>query len=61
LTGPILRGDTATVRKHLEALGRDAGAEEVYRAMGKAILRLAGRRGLSAGRVRTLRRLLEGR
>ncbi len=61
LTGPILRGDIATVREHLEALRADPGAREIYRAAGRLVLRLAAKRGLPAGRVRALKRLLEGR
>ena len=60
LTGPILRGDVATVRKHLEALREDPHARGVYLVMGKQMLRLAEKNGLPAGRVRTLKRLLEG-
>jgi predicted short-subunit dehydrogenase-like oxidoreductase (DUF2520 family) len=60
LTGPILRGDIATVRKHLEALRNDPSTREVYLVMGKQILRLAEKSGLPAGRVRALKRLLEG-
>ena len=61
LTGPVIRGDAATVRKHLEALEDCPAAREVYTAMGKQILRLAARQGLPAGRVRALKRLLGGR
>jgi predicted short-subunit dehydrogenase-like oxidoreductase (DUF2520 family) len=61
LTGPILRGDVATVRSHLKALRDDPGTREVYKVMGKRILGLAAERGLGAARVRALRRLLEGR
>jgi len=61
LTGPVVRGDAATVRKHLEALKRDPAARDVYTVLGKQILRLAARRGLPAGRVRALKRLLGGR
>jgi predicted short-subunit dehydrogenase-like oxidoreductase (DUF2520 family) len=61
LTGPILRGDVATVRKHLEALRDDSLSRGVYLAMGKQILRLAEKSGLPAGRVSALKRLLEGR
>jgi predicted short-subunit dehydrogenase-like oxidoreductase (DUF2520 family) len=61
LTGPILRGDVATVREHLEALMDDPPARGVYLIMGKQILRLAEKSGLPAGRVRNLKRLLEGR
>jgi predicted short-subunit dehydrogenase-like oxidoreductase (DUF2520 family) len=59
LTGPIPRGDAATIRKHLEALREDPEALEVYRVMGRHILRLAGKGGLAKARVRALRRLLE--
>jgi len=61
LTGPIARGDIATVRKHLDALQDDPGAREVYLALGKQALLLAGGSGLPASRVRALKRLLEGR
>jgi len=61
LTGPILRGDAATVRTHLRALRCSPEALEVYRVMGKRILGLAGTRGLAEAKIRTLRRLLEGR
>jgi predicted short-subunit dehydrogenase-like oxidoreductase (DUF2520 family) len=61
LTGPILRGDAATVREHLAALGQIPGASEVYRVLGKRILGGAGKAGLPAGRVRAMRRLLEDR
>ena len=61
LTGPIARGDIATVRKHLDALQDDPGAREVYLALGKQALLLAGGSGLPASRVRAFKRLLEGR
>jgi predicted short-subunit dehydrogenase-like oxidoreductase (DUF2520 family) len=61
LTGPVSRGDGATVQKHLAALRGDAGSLAVYRALGKQALGMAARRGLAAARVRTLRRLLEDR
>jgi predicted short-subunit dehydrogenase-like oxidoreductase (DUF2520 family) len=60
LTGPIIRGDVVTVRKHLEALRDDPHARGVYLVMGKQILRLAEKSGLPAGRVTALKRLLEG-
>lgn len=61
LTGPILRGDVATIRTHLEALRGDPLAREVYVVLGKQILRLAEKSGLAAGRVNALKRLLEGK
>ncbi len=60
LTGPIPRGDVATVRKHLEALRDDPQTRGVYVVMGKQILRLVEKSGLPAGRVSALKRLLEG-
>ena len=34
-SGPIVRGDVATVKKHLEALKRVRGAEAIYRALAR--------------------------
>jgi len=61
LTGPVLRGDVATVRRHLEALQGDPATREVYTVLGRQIIGLAAKRGLPAGRVRALRRLLRDR
>ena len=61
LTGPILRGDVATVRKHLEVLGGNPGTKQIYAVLGKQTLRLAVKSGLPPGRVRALKRLLEGK
>lgn len=60
LTGPVLRGDVDTVRGHLEALGQDPEAREVYAVLGRRALGLAAKNGLPAGRVRALKRLLGG-
>lgn len=38
-SGPIIRGDAATVAKHLAALGKTSGAREVYIALARAALR----------------------
>jgi len=46
LTGPIARGDAATVRRHREALGPEA--RRLYDALARATLRLARERGLPA-------------
>jgi predicted short-subunit dehydrogenase-like oxidoreductase (DUF2520 family) len=40
LTGPIARGDGATVARHLAALASDAEADALYRALARATLRL---------------------
>jgi predicted short-subunit dehydrogenase-like oxidoreductase (DUF2520 family) len=60
LTGPVLRGDVDTIRGHLEALWGDPEAREVYLVLGRRALGLAAKRGLPAGRVRALKRLLGG-
>ncbi len=61
LTGPIVRGDTGTVKAHLEALGRLAPEHlRIYREVGLAALETARKRGLAAGRIRAIRALLEG-
>jgi predicted short-subunit dehydrogenase-like oxidoreductase (DUF2520 family) len=59
LTGPVVRGDATTVKKHLEALRGDPAANEVYRVMARQVLRLARRTGLPEAKVKALRRLLE--
>ena len=46
LTGPIARGDCATVAGHLNALdGSDIGASELYRVLGRITVRLAVDKG----------------
>lgn len=42
MTGPILRGDTVTVSKHLAALSGEE--REIYRLLGKRLLRMAEER-----------------
>ena len=44
LTGPVLRGDAETLRRHLEVLPEDAA--DVYRGLATVALELARRRGL---------------
>jgi predicted short-subunit dehydrogenase-like oxidoreductase (DUF2520 family) len=44
LTGPVARGDRATIRRHLEALTHDDAV--LYRALGRAALELAQKRGM---------------
>lgn len=56
LTGPIARGDTETVARHLEALAGDPDLVGVYRALGRELLRLD--LGHSAAVHETLRALL---
>jgi predicted short-subunit dehydrogenase-like oxidoreductase (DUF2520 family) len=44
LTGPVARGDVATIARHLESLTLDDA--NLYRALGRAALELARKRGL---------------
>jgi predicted short-subunit dehydrogenase-like oxidoreductase (DUF2520 family) len=44
LTGPVARGDTATIVRHIESLTLDDG--KLYRALGRAALELAQKRGM---------------
>jgi predicted short-subunit dehydrogenase-like oxidoreductase (DUF2520 family) len=44
LTGPVARGDTTTIVRHIESLTLDDG--KLYRALGRAALELAQKRGM---------------
>jgi len=44
LTGPVVRGDDTTIRRHLESLTKDDAL--LYRALGRAALELAEKRGM---------------
>jgi predicted short-subunit dehydrogenase-like oxidoreductase (DUF2520 family) len=44
LTGPVVRGDTATIKRHLESLTLDDA--KLYRALGRAALELAQKQGM---------------
>jgi len=59
LTGPVERGDVSSVQRHLRALGERApDLLELYRVLGRDVLRLAGAKGkldaAQAGRLRAL-------
>lgn len=58
LTGPVARGDTATVSSHLARLSGDERA--LYSVLARRTLELARERGLDAARAAELARLLEG-
>jgi predicted short-subunit dehydrogenase-like oxidoreductase (DUF2520 family) len=45
LTGPVVRGDTETIGKHLRALASHGDALEAYRAFSAAAVHIAQRRG----------------
>ncbi len=46
LTGPVVRGDTTTIGRHLESLAVDDA--KLYRALGRAALELAQKQGMDA-------------
>jgi predicted short-subunit dehydrogenase-like oxidoreductase (DUF2520 family) len=59
LTGPVERGDAATVGAHLQALAPTAVAD-FYRAAGLHTLDLARRKGLNAGAAQQIEEVLRG-
>ena len=62
LTGPVARGDVATVAAHLEALeGAPPAVEALYRAAGRCLLDLARQRGLPEGSISALDVMLHTR
>ncbi len=62
LTGPIVRGDVATVCSHVDALSALSGDElELYRVLGRHTLQIAIRRGaLTPEQIAALTELLAG-
>lgn len=56
LTGPVLRGDTETLTRHLQVLPGDAA--DLYRGLAAAALELARRRGLDAASADAVTRAL---
>jgi predicted short-subunit dehydrogenase-like oxidoreductase (DUF2520 family) len=62
LSGPVIRGDDATVTRHRAALASiDPDARAAYDAVAPAILDCAVRAGLSEERASAVRRALRGR
>jgi predicted short-subunit dehydrogenase-like oxidoreductase (DUF2520 family) len=61
LTGPIARGDTSTVRRHLEAMVEDAPqAVMIYRELGLETIPIAAAKGdIDADKTAELKELLE--
>jgi len=59
LTGPLVRGDLETVKKHLAITASRPELDKVYRSVALEGLKLARKRGLAEEKVRALRHLLE--
>ncbi len=60
LTGPIVRGDDTTVRRHLAALADDPGADAAYRALAREAVALARAAGAPADGLDAVAALLIG-
>lgn len=58
LTGPVVRGDTGTVRRHLLALRTHPDAKALYRRLSLAALDIAAARGMDDERVSEMQKLL---
>ncbi len=61
LTGPVVRGDVGTVRRHLEALASRPLDDQVYRVLALAAVRLLEQGKRPGPRLRAWKRLLEDR
>jgi predicted short-subunit dehydrogenase-like oxidoreductase (DUF2520 family) len=62
LTGPVIRGDKASVEKHLEALRKFPPFYEMYRRLAFQALEIASReKKLSVQKIKTMKDLLEGK
>jgi predicted short-subunit dehydrogenase-like oxidoreductase (DUF2520 family) len=59
LTGPVVRGDVETVRRHLDLLRSDPDLFNAYQAVSKLALRQARREGVNDADARALSELLE--
>lgn len=58
LTGPVMRGETDTITRHLEAIRGDPEARAVYKRMSLAALEIASRAGTDPERIEEMRKLL---
>lgn len=58
LTGPVVRGDADTVRRHLAALREHPEAKGLYRRLSLAALEIANARGVDPGRLAEIQKLL---
>ncbi|MEP6509290.1 MAG: DUF2520 domain-containing protein, partial [Gemmatimonadales bacterium] len=58
LTGPLVRGDSETIVRHLNAIRGDPGARAVYKRMSLAALELAALRGTDPERIEEMRKIL---
>jgi predicted short-subunit dehydrogenase-like oxidoreductase (DUF2520 family) len=58
LTGPVVRGETDTVIRHLTALRANADARAVYKRMSLAALSIAAERGVPRETIDEMQKVL---
>ena len=58
LTGPVVRGETDTLMRHLGALRQDADARAVYKRLSLAALAIAAQRGVPPETIAEMQRVL---
>jgi len=58
LTGPVVRGETETVLRHLNALRGDPDARAVYKRLSLVALAMAAERGVDRSNIDEMQRLL---
>jgi predicted short-subunit dehydrogenase-like oxidoreductase (DUF2520 family) len=61
LTGPVLRGDSSSIKAHLDALRRFPEYAEAYRKLSLLALQTARKKGLPPKKIKALKNLLEGK
>jgi predicted short-subunit dehydrogenase-like oxidoreductase (DUF2520 family) len=61
LTGPLARGDAASVKAHLEAIERWPRYADVYRKLSLLGLEMAKKKGLKAQKLGALKDQLAGK
>ncbi len=59
LTGPILRGDSNTVKLHIQNI-TDENIKTIYKSLAFATLKIAEREGLSKDKIKKIREVLNG-
>ncbi|MEO5904239.1 MAG: DUF2520 domain-containing protein [Gemmatimonadaceae bacterium] len=58
LTGPVMRGESETIVRHLNAIRGDAEARAVYKRMSLAALEIAARGGTDPDKIEEMRKIL---
>jgi len=59
ISGPVARGDAASIRMHMRALKKVSGSVSIYKMLSRRLLGIMRNSGLSREKIRALSRLLE--